>query len=112
MKIAVIGSRTLDIPDLKKYIPPHTTEIVTGGARGIDMAAAAYAKSAGLALTVFRPDYKRYKKGAPLKRNIQIIEYADEVVAMWDGKPRGTKNVIDECRARDKKVTVFIVGEE
>ena len=106
MKIAVIGSRGLKVNDLGKYLPVGVTEIVSGGARGIDTCAREYAGANGLKLTEFLPDYKRYGRGAPLKRNLQIIEYADEVLAFWDGQSRGTKYVIEQCKKRNKKVTV------
>ena len=107
MKIAVIGSRGLKVNDLGKYLPVGVTEIVSGGARGIDTCAREYAGANGLKLTEFLPDYKRYGRGAPLKRNLQIIEYADEVLAFWDGQSRGTKYVIEQCKKRNKKVTVI-----
>ena len=47
---------------------------------------------------MFLPEYSRYGRGAPLKRNPQIIEYADVVIAFWDGKSKGTKYVIDNCK--------------
>jgi hypothetical protein len=56
------------------------------------------------------PDYKRYGKGAPLKRNLEIIEYADRVIAFWDGKSRGTKFVIDQCEKINKPVEVILVN--
>lgn len=43
MKVAVVGSRNLTVMDLKKYLPQETTETVSGGARGIDSCAKAYA---------------------------------------------------------------------
>ena len=107
MKIAVIGSRGLKVNDLGKYLPVGVTEIVSGGARGIDTCAREYAGANGLKLTEFLPDYKRYGRGAPLKRNLQIIDYADEVLAFWDGRSRGTKYVIEQCKKRNKKVTVI-----
>ena len=39
MKVAVVGSRGLTVRNLKKYLPEETTEIVSGGARGIDRCA-------------------------------------------------------------------------
>lgn len=39
MKVAVIGSRNLQVDHLEKYLPEDTTEIVSGGARGIDACA-------------------------------------------------------------------------
>ena len=106
MKVAIIGSRNLVIKDLQNYLPENVTEIVSGGAKGIDTCAKEYALAHGIKLTEFLPEYAKYGRGAPLKRNLQIIEYADEVIAFWDGKSAGTKYVIDNCRKMNKKITV------
>ena len=108
MKIAVIGSRGLKVNDLGKYLPVGVTEIVSGGAKGIDTCAREYALANGLKLTEFLPEYEKYGRGAPLKRNLQIIDYADEVLAFWDGQSRGTKFVIEHCKAQGKPVHVFL----
>lgn len=109
MKVAIIGSRTLNVENLGDYLPESITEIVTGGAKGIDFCAEKYAKENGLRLVEFLPEYEKYRRNAPLVRNKLIIEYADEVVAFWDGKSRGTKSVIDTCEKQGKKITVHIL---
>ena len=109
MKVAVIGSRGLTVSDLGSYLPENTTEIVSGGAKGVDTSAREYAKSNGIKLTEFLPEYTRFGRSAPLKRNISIIEYADIVLAFWDGKSRGTKFVIDNCRRLGVEVRVYIM---
>ena len=108
MKVAVIGSRGLSVSDLSKYLPEDTTEIVSGGARGVDTSAKEYALSHGIKLTEFLPEYEKYGRSAPLKRNITIIEYADIVLAFWDGKSRGTKFVIDNCHKLCVMVKVYV----
>lgn len=45
MKIAIIGSRNLMVNNLENYLPTGISEIVSGGARGIDTCARAYAES-------------------------------------------------------------------
>ena len=107
MKVAVIGSRGLHVDDLGQYLPKETTEIVSGGAKGIDSDARAYAQAHGIPLKEFLPEYQKYGRGAPLKRNLLIIEYADVVLAFWDGQSRGTKYVIDHCREQHVPVRVF-----
>ena len=102
MKIAVIGSRGLRVDDLGKYLPENTTEIVSGGAKGVDTSAKEYAEKNNIKLTEFLPEYEKYGRGAPLRRNLQIIGYADEVLAFWDGTSRGTKYVIDNCKKQNK----------
>ena len=107
MKVAVIGSRSLTVRNLEEYLPQGVTEIVSGGAKGIDTCAREYAQREGLKLTEFLPDYQRYGHSAPLRRNLEIIRYADEVIAFWDGQSHGTRFVIVECRKQGKKVTVY-----
>ncbi|MBQ4517355.1 MAG: hypothetical protein II997_02065 [Clostridia bacterium] len=107
MKVAIIGSRNLKIDCLEKYLPADTTEIISGGAKGIDCCAKEFAIANNITLTEFLPDYQKYRRGAPLKRNLQIIEYADLVIAFWDGKSRGTKFVIENCQKRSKKIEVY-----
>lgn len=107
MKVAVVGSRNLQIVDLEKYLPEGTTEIISGGAVGIDSSAKEYALNHGIPLTEFLPDYRRYGRAAPLKRNISIIESADLVLAFWDGASRGTGFVIKNCKRMGVPVKVF-----
>ncbi|MGN0660744.1 MAG: hypothetical protein ACI4JX_03385 [Oscillospiraceae bacterium] len=108
MKIAIVGSRNLTVQNLGKYLPDGVTEIVSGGARGIDSCAREYAYANGLKLTEFLPDYNKYGRRAPIVRNDLIIDYADIILAFWDGKSRGTKYVIENCKIKNKKVTVFL----
>jgi hypothetical protein len=93
-----------------RYLPPDCTEIVSGGAKGIDALAAAYAKEKGFTLTVFLPEYGRYGRAAPILRNRRIVEYADAVIAFWDGVSRGTRSVIDSCQQIGKPCTVILLS--
>ena len=108
MKVAVVGSRNLRIDDLGKYLPDGVTEIVSGGARGVDTSAREYALAHDIKLTEFLPEYDKYGRSAPLRRNITIIEYTDLVLAFWDGSSRGTKHVIDNCKRLGIPIKVFV----
>lgn len=108
MRVAVIGSRGLSVSGLGKYLPVETTEIISGGARGVDTSARDFANANGIKLTEFLPQYEMYGRRAPIIRNITIIENADLVMAFWDGNSRGTKFVIEECRKRGVPVRIFI----
>lgn len=97
MKVAVIGSRSLFVKNIGEYLPVNIDEIVSGGAKGIDTCAGSFAIANKIKFTEFLPDYEKFGRSAPLKRNLQIIEYADAVIAFWDGKSRGTEYVIRNC---------------
>ena len=108
MKVAVVGSRSLHVRDLSLYLPDDTTELVSGGARGVDASAREYAEEQGIPLTELLPDYALYGNKAPLKRNMEIIEYSDQVLIFWDGRSRGTYFVISQCRKRGKPHRIFV----
>lgn len=110
IKVAVIGSRGLRVDDLGKYLPEDTATIISGGARGVDASAQEYALRHGLKLVEYLPEYSRYGRAAPLKRNIAIIESADLVLAFWDGASKGTKYVIENCKKRNIPVQIYIDG--
>ena len=108
MRVAVIGSRTLSIAGLGGYLPEGVTEIVSGGARGVDTSARQYAQAHQLKLTEFLPEYALFGRSAPIKRNVTIIENADLVRAFWVGKSRGTAFVIVECKKCGIPVKVYM----
>ena len=109
MKLAVIGSRGIMIDNLEEYVGEEVKELVSGGAKGVDFCAKTYAQKKGLKITEFLPDYKRFGRGAPLRRNLQIIEYSDAVLAFWDGKSKGTQYVIQESKRMGKPIIVHII---
>ena len=107
MKIAIVGSRSITCVDLERFIPPQCTEIVSGGARGVDTCAREYALKHGIKLTEFLPDYDRYGRVAPLKRNDLIVAHADTVYAFWDGTSRGTLYTLRKCHELGKPWRLF-----
>ena len=108
MKLAIIGSRNLNV-DIEDYLTDDVTEIVSGGARGVDSCAALVASKRNVKLTEFKPNYSKYGRCAPLKRNDQIAEYADEALAFWDGTSKGTQYTVKAFQKLGKKVRVVII---
>lgn len=106
MKVGIAGSRSLCVPNIGDYLPPETTMILSGGARGVDTCAREYALAHRLPLREFRPDYRRFGRGAPLRRNDELIAAADRMLVFWDGTSHGTRYVIDRCRALGVPLTL------
>lgn len=100
--LAIVGSRGFNdyeklcaaVSALAEREQFKSVGVVSGGARGVDSLCARYAQEHGLLLAEFLQEYDKYGKGAPLIRNKTIIENADYVLAVWDGKSRGTLNAI------------------
>ena len=106
MKLLIAGSRSIIDFDLSGYIPEDTELIISGGAGGVDTLAEKYADKNKISKLIHRPDYKRYGRGAPLKRNEVMIDEADRVLVIWDGKSKGTKYTIDYARKKGKPIEV------
>ena len=111
MKLAIVGSR--GITDMSVLISAldgyDITEIVSGGARGVDTMSEDYAVAHDIDTVIFEADWSKHGRSAGYKRNVLIVEYADEVLALWDGKSRGTKHTIDIAHRAGKPVRVITV---
>ncbi len=113
MKTIVAGSRDIFNPaevwQAMEDAPWVITEVVCGGADGVDGIGAQLAYEAGITVQMFcvtKEDWDTYGKSAGPRRNRQMAEYAEALIAVWDGESRGTKNMIDEAQLR--KLQVFI----
>jgi len=113
MKVAIIGSRNIKNREEYWYkkicenIPKNCAEIISGGALGIDTLARRYANEHKILFKEFPPEYKKYGKSAAYIRNSQIVEYAQIVLAFWDGKSRGTADTVVKCLYKNKPVKLF-----
>ena len=110
MKVIVAGSRFFDNYEVvvRSIMVSgfHMTELVCGMCRGPDLIAASWAYREGIKVTPFPADWDKYGKAAGPIRNQQMADYADALVAIWDGKSRGTRSMID--RAKKKGLLVYV----
>ncbi|MBC8571384.1 SLOG family protein [Zongyangia hominis] len=112
MKVAVIGSRSLKQVSIGSFLPAGVTQILSGGAAGVDHLAAVYAQTHGIPVQVYRPDYRRYGRGAPFVRNRALVDASDMVIAIWDGESRGTDYTIRYAQQTGKPVRLFRLKQE
>lgn len=87
----------------------EAAEIVSGGAVGVDCCAAEYAKTNGLMLTEFLPEYKVYGRVAPIVRNKKIVDYADKIIVFWNGSSKGTLSVIKYAKKTGKPCDIILI---
>ena len=81
------------------------TEIISGGAPGVDTLGEQYAKKHGWSVKRFPADWNKYGRAAGPIRNKQMAEYGDILIAL-DAGGNGTKRMIQEMRKARKKVFV------
>lgn len=110
MKTIIAGSRTITeyqyILDAIHESEFEITEIVSGTAKGVDILGERYAKESNILLTKYPADWNKYGKSAGYIRNAEMAKYADQLIAIWDGDSRGTKNMIDIAEKHNLKIYV------
>ncbi len=109
MKVLVAGSRSIEDFDLNSCIPENTTLIISGGAVGIDKIAEKYADDNGISKMIIYPEYKKYGRAAPIKRNELMVDMADMILVIWDGKSKGSLYTINYANKKNKKLLVVKV---
>lgn len=117
MKLAIVGSRTFnDYKMLIHYIDVIIGEnewdeiiIISGGAQGADNLAKKYCEpnQSNIPYKEFSANWDKYGKSAGFKRNQQIVDACDMVLAFWDGKSKGTQDTIN--KAKIAKKPTFII---
>lgn len=116
MKIIIAGSRIItEYSFVKEAVIDsgvwsrygRRIEIVSGMANGVDTLAVEFAERNNLTLHKFPAKWKEYGKRAGYMRNVEMAEFADGLIAIWDGKSRGTKHMIDIATEKDLFVYVF-----
>lgn len=118
-KVIIAGSRGFSNYKLLKekcneYLREKRKEyniiIISGGARGADTLGEKYAQEEGFSLEVFPANWNKFGKSAGFRRNEQMAEIADALIAFWDGKSHGTKHMIEIME--NKKLLVRVVNYE
>lgn len=119
MKLIIAGTRDLELEPrqvndavtLFKSMRPEITEIVSGNSGCIDIAGEYWASRAGLPVKLFPANWDKYGKSAGPRRNREMADYADAALVIWDGKSRGSKNMIEEMKDRNKVCLVITMAK-
>lgn len=128
MKIIIAGCRWIEnyniVCEAIEASGFDVTEVVSGQATGIDTLGENWALAHDVPVKPFPANWKnikaegavvrknkygKYNAAAGIMRNKLMAEYGEALIAIWDGKSTGTKNIIDQAKERGLKVFVFMV---
>ena len=112
VKAVIVGSRSIGAVDMDGALSRlgiDPSMVISGGARGVDRIAETWARARGIETRILKPDWRRYGRGAALKRNRELVEAGDVVVAFWDGTSRGTMHTVRTAEELGKRVHVVHV---
>lgn len=110
MRTIIAGSRTIkDRAVVERAIADSEfviTSVVCGGAVGVDYLGYCWANDHNIPVAHFPAEWDKYGRSAGCRRNEQMGASADALIAVWDGKSRGTAHMIRTANARGLAVHI------
>ena len=104
MKTIIAGGRDIHdyevVLDAIKESQFPISVVVSGGAKGVDALGERYAEEMNLPLHIYAADWEQHGRAAGPIRNRKMAENAEALIAIWDGKSRGTKNMIETAEKK------------
>lgn len=115
MRYIIAGGRDFDDYDMVrrsvKGIVRRSDTVISGGARGADSLGEAFAEKNGLDVERYPAEWDKYGKAAGHRRNHRMSLEADGLIAFWDGRSPGTKNMIENAHKARLETHVFYYGD-
>ena len=115
-RIIIAGGRDFDdysllqskcLPIIERQMVNHDVIIMSAHAKGADLLGEMFAEEHGLKLKVYPADWKAHYRSAGFRRNEQMGDIANGLIAFWDGESHGTKHMIEYARSKEVDVNVF-----
>lgn len=110
MKVIVAGSRSVTdyatVADAIQASGFAVEEVVSGTARGVDRLGEMWANYRRIPLKKFPANWDAYGRAAGVIRSNEMAIYADALIAVWDGKSRGTAHMIETAEKNGLEIFV------
>ena len=114
MKVVICGSRDLENYQLVEEAVSRSgfsiSTVLSGGSRGVDRLGITFACNHHHLVQVYMPEWERLGKRASAVRNREMVEAAEAVIAVWDGKSCGTCNMIELASNHSLPCFVLLVN--
>lgn len=108
MRTIIAGSRTIEdygrVADAVAESGFVIDQVVSGGARGVDELGERWAEEHGVAVVRYEPQWDEHGRAAGPKRNARMTRNADALVAVWDGRSRGTRDMLRKAHRRGLRI--------
>lgn len=115
-RVIIAGGRDFDdyeylekicLPIIDKLKAEYDVIVMSGHAKGADMLAEQFAKENDLKLEVYPADWKVHWRSAGFRRNEQMGDIANGLIAFWDGNSHGTQHMIEYAKSKGLDIHVF-----
>ena len=112
VKILIAGSRTITDYEIVKTAIKKSgffiSEVVSGGAAGVDKLGEKWAQENLTPIKRFLPDWKTHGKAAGPIRNTELVKYCEAAILVWDGVSKGTQDTLNKIQKAGKQVFIYV----
>lgn len=112
MKVIIAGSRSIEdqrlVGEAIRSSGFDITEVCDGGANGVDCLGAVWARTNCIPVKTFLANWHEEGKAAGPIRNTKMAKYADALIAVWDGKSKGTQDMVAKMKDANKPVYLHL----
>ena len=112
MLLVIAGSRTAKESHVRQALMrcpwiKEITKVISGTAYGADKFGEKYARENNLEVIKFPADWDQYGMSAGPRRNKEMAENADALLAVWDGASRGTQSMLSYAKRYGLKTMIY-----
>lgn len=112
LRTIIAGSRSFNdfatMQEMMETVPWTISAVLNGTAPGADTMGAKWAKhNQSISVINYPAPWEEFGRRAGMMRNIVMADNADALVAIWDGRSRGTAQMIEEATKRNLVVQVI-----
>ena len=116
MLLVIAGSRAAREHHVRQAIhrcpwKKEVTKVMSGTAHGADKFGEKYAKENGIEVIKFPADWDQYGMSAGPRRNKEMAQNADALLAIWDGSSKGTQSILSYARKYELKTMIYFYNE-
>ena len=114
MKVIIAGSRTItDRKIVEEAIRKSGFDIdivICGCAMGVDQIGKNWAEMRNITIYSFPAKWEKYGKAAGPIRNEEMAKNADALILVWDGKSKGSANMLKQAKKYNLKIYERVVN--
>lgn len=104
MRTVIAGSRHIDdyaaVKAVIESCPWKITEVISGGAEGVDKLGERWAEENGIIIRRFPAEWDRFGNNAEPVRNAKMADYGEGLILVWDGRSKGSGHMLEMAAKR------------
>ena len=115
MRAIIAGSRAINSYEIVRAAVRasgfNITRVISGRAHGVDRWGELWAFRHKVPCSLYPADWRKHGREAGFRRNEEMANSADALIAVWDGDSPGTRHMIATAKRKGLQVYIWMVRQ-